>query len=255
MRLRFPCAVIAVVGSLVPAAAQRGGQQDEFKDRYACYFVDTKLPAADGEVESKAWLASVPLVADAKTKGQLAFLYLYDSAADEPKRPAFEQIVFGNQEVGIALRCFRCARIDIAGDTYARAKFGRKLPLFVAFDDKGRQVGETSLPGYKAALRSLVAMLENAADGHVKPTLADFSKTYRDTLRDLRVLSGRKKTLAGRRERADDSKRAQMDKEAKELDAEEQRLLDAEKKALEAANVPPRDAEAKVLGAADRGGR
>ena len=195
--------------------AQRGGQQDEFRDRYACYFVDTKLPAPDDQVESKARLASVPLVDDAKAKGQLAFLYLYDSSADEPRRAAFDQIVFGNQEVGIALRCFRCARVDIAGDDDAGAKFGRKLPLFVAFDDKGRQVGEISLRGYRAALRPLIALLESAANGHVKPTLADFSETYRDTLRDLRVLRGRQQTLAERRGRADDSKMAQMDKETK----------------------------------------
>lgn len=234
---------------LAVVPAQRGGgRQDEFADRYTVYMVDTELPAVQGEVDSKDRLASIPLVQQAKKEEHLAFLYLYDSSVDAPKRETFDQIIFANQEVGIALRCFYCARVDIAGDDDARTKFGRKLPLFVAFNDKGVWAGETSLPGYKAALRSLMGLLDKAAAGHVKPTLDDFSKTYRDTLRELRVLSGNKKMLEQRRARADDKKKAQFDKDAKELAAQEQKLLDAEKAALEKANPPPRHPEAKPFG-------
>ncbi|MEZ5966927.1 MAG: hypothetical protein R3F56_24010 [Planctomycetota bacterium] len=237
-----------------PAAAQRGGgRQDEFADRYAVHMVDTKLPPIEGQTDSKERLAAIPLVQQAKKEGHLAFLYLYDSSVDAPKRETFDQIIFGNQEVGIALRCFYCARVDIAGDDDARAKFGRKLPLFVAFNDKGVWAGETSLPGYKAALRSMIGMLEKAAAGHVKPTLEAFSKTYRDTLRELRVVTGNKRMLEQRRARADDKKKAQYDKEAKELAAQEQKLLEAEKTALEKANPPPRHPEAKPFGRAERG--
>ncbi len=246
--------LVAIALTFVPLAAQgRGGREDEFLDRYACYFLDAKLPAINGEVESKARLASVPMVVDAKEKGHLAFLYLWDSSVDEPKREAFDKIIFGNQDLGIALRAFRCARIDIAGDADARAKFGKKLPLFVVFDDKGKQVGETSLPGYKAALRSLTTIVENAATGHVKPNPANFTKTYRDILRELRVLKGRRTTLEGRRTRADDKKRAEYDKEFRELEAEEKKLLELEKKTLELADLPPRDPKAKMFGAAQRG--
>ena len=244
--------LIALAATLVPLTAQGRGGPDEFLERYACYFVDTKIPVDQGEVDSKARLASIPMVKDAKEKGHLAFLYLYDSSADEPKREGFDKIIFGNQDLGIALRCFRCARIDIAGDTDAQAKFGRKLPLFITYDDKGKQVGETSLPGYKAALRSLTSIVENAATGHVKPNPANFTKTYRDILRDLRVLKGRRSTLEGRRNRAGDNKRAQFDKEFQELDAQEKRLLEHETKTLELANPPPRDPAAKMLGAAQR---
>lgn len=253
-RPRSPFACLLAAGLLVAATpCQRGGRQDEFLDRYACYFVEAKLPPAQGDVDSKERLAALPLVQQAKKEGHLAFLYLFDSSADEPKRAAFDQIVFGSQEVGIALRCFYCAHVDIAGDEDARTKFGRKLPLFVAFDDKGRWSGETSLPGYKAALRSLMGMLEKAAAGHVKPTLDGFSKVYRDTLRDLRVLSGNKRSLEQRRARADDKKKAQFDKDAKELQAQEEKLLATEKAALEKANPPPRHPEAKLFGRAERG--
>lgn len=250
------CSLVALV-SVVPAlAAQRGGgRQDEFLDRYACYFVDTKLPPVDGDVDSKTRLASVPMVVDAQKKGHMAFLYLFDSSVDEPKREGFDKIVFGNQEVGIALRPFRCARVDIAGDGHAQSKFGRKLPLFVAFDDKGRIVGETSLPGYKAALRSLTSLLEKTSTGHVKPNPAYFYKTYRDILRELRVMKGRRTTLEGRRNRADEKKKAQYDKEFAELEAEEQKLLELEKKTLADADIPPRDPEAKMFGATQRRGR
>jgi hypothetical protein len=255
LRALSPSAVSSIAAALLAtgsALAQRGGRQDEFLDRYACYFVEAKLPPADGEVESKARLATVPLVQEAANAGNLSFLYLFDSSAEAPKRAAFDQIVFGNEEVGVALRCFQCARVDIAGDADAQAKFGRQLPLFVAFDEKGKWAGETSLPGYKAALRSLISMLERAASGHVKPTLPDFVKSYRDILRELRVLSGNKRTLEQRRNRADDSKKAQYDQEAKELAAREQTLLAAEKAALEKANVPPRPKDAKMFGRRER---
>jgi len=245
--------LLAWLAAAVPG--QRGGRGDEFKDRYTCYFVETKLPPPQGEVTSKERLASLPLVQQAKQEGHLAFLYLYDSSVDEPKRATFDQVVFGNQEVGIDLRCFYCAHVDIAGDDDARAKFGRKLPLFVTFDDKGRWFGETSLPGYKAALRSLTSLLEKTAVGHVKPTLEAFGKSYRDILRELRVLSGNKRTLEQRRARADDDKKAQFDKDAKDLQAQEEKLLAAEKAALALANPPPRHPDAKPFGQAEGRGR
>ena len=41
-------------------------------------------------------------------------LYLFDSAAEAPKREPFENIMFGNEEVGVTLRCFHCARIVLS---------------------------------------------------------------------------------------------------------------------------------------------
>lgn len=240
--------LVALLATALPA--QRGGQ-DEFRDRYTCYFVATKLPAADGEQDGKARLAALPIVKDAKEKKDLVFLYLYDSSVDEPKRPAFDQIIFGSQEIGIALRAFRCAHVDIAGDADAQKKWGHKLPLFVTYDDQGKWYGEMSLPGYKAALRTLSDLLDRTASGHVKPSLPDFAKAYRDILRELRVLAGRRRTLEARRNAADDKKKPLLDKELKELEVEEAKLAEHERVVLEKANLPQRDPEAKPFGLAE----
>lgn len=244
----LPAFILASLFAL-PIAAQRGGQ-DQFRDRYTCYFVETKLPPAEDEVDSKARLATLPMCKDAKEKGQLVFLYLYDSSADEPKRAGFDQIIFGTQEIGISLLAFRCAHVDIAGDADAQKKWGHRLPLFVTFDDKGKWYGEMSLPGYKAALRTLSDLLDRSASSHVKPSLPDFSKAYRDILRELRVLAGRRTTLEARRNAADEKKKVALEKEFKELEDAEQKLKETEQKVLEKADLPPRDPEAKPFGVA-----
>lgn len=237
--------LVALLAASLPA--QRGGQ-DEFRDRYTCYFVETKLPPQDGDQDGKARLASLPICKDAKEKKELVFLYLFDSSAEEPKRAAFDQIIFGSQEIGISLQAFRCAHVDIAGDADAQKKWGHKLPMFVTFDDQGKWYGEMSLPGYKAALRTLSDLLDRTAAGHVKPSLPDFGKAYRDILRELRVLSGRRRTLEARRNAADDKKKVLLEKEFKDLEADEAKLAEHEKQVLEKANLPARDPEARPFG-------
>jgi hypothetical protein len=262
-RARRSC-VASFVGSCVLLAlaadlpAQRGGgkrRPEAVLERVSCYLVDGKLPAGTAANAGEDRVAAVGAVADARTRHELALVYLFDSKVDAEKRAAFEKTMFGNEELGIALRCFQTAHVDIAGDDDAQAKYGRRLPLFLAFDENGKQAGEASLAGYKATVAPVMGILEKAAGGHVKPTLAIFVKDYRDVVHDLEALDGKRKVLKDRKDKAADAaKKAEIEKELQASDAEEKQALANEKQLLEHARVPARDAAAKRF-EIDRGGR
>ena len=101
----------------------------------------------------------------------------------------------------------------------------------------------------------MIGLLGKAASGYVKPSFDTFVKAYRDVVRGLENLEGKRRTLQERRERADDKKKAGLDKEAEEIDAEEKQLLATEKELLEKAKVPTRNGGAQRLGGEQRGGR
>ncbi len=225
--------------------AQRGGRgrPEAILERVSCYLVTEKVPAA---AEGQDRLAGVAMVAGAKGKQELALLYLFDSAAEAPKRETFESVMFGNEELGVALRCFHFARLDIAGDAELGTRFGKRLPTFVAFDANGRNVGDVSFTGYRAAIGPLITLLEKASAGHVKPSLGVFTSEYRKVVHDFEMLEARRKTLGDRQEKTSDpAKKTAIDKDLAELDAEQNKAAAAEAKLLEQARVPVRDPQAK----------
>ncbi|MBK8095806.1 MAG: hypothetical protein IPK26_01785 [Planctomycetes bacterium] len=227
-------------------AAQRGGggrrRPAEVLERVGTWFTVATLPAAE---EGQDRLASVDTVAAAVQAKELSVLYVWDSTAEAQKREQFENTMFGSDEVGVALRCFRFARLDLKGDADLTAKYGKKLPVFVVFDEHGKQTAEVSFAGYKAAVNPLTDALGKAAAGHVKPTLAIFVSDYRECVREIEVLIGQRKALSDRVAKAEPAKRAALEKDLAELDAREKKLLATEKELLEKAKVPVRDAAAK----------
>ena len=248
------CVLLALAADL---PAQRGGgkrRPEAVLERVSCWLVDGKLPASTAANAGEDRVAAVGAVADARTRHELALVYLFDSKVDAEKRAAFEKTMFGNEELGIALRCFQTARVDIAGDDDAQGKYGRRLPLFLAFDENGKQAGEASLAGYKTAVAPVMGILEKAAGGHVKPTLAIFVSGYRGVVHDIEALDGKRKVLNDRKGKAADAaKKAEIEKELQAADAEEKQVLAEEKKLLDGAKVPARDAAAKRF-EIDRGG-
>jgi hypothetical protein len=242
-RSMFSWCVVAIALFASELTAQRGRRRsEEILERVGTYIGEAKLPAAE---EGKDRLASVSTVADAVQKKELSVLYLFDTANDVPKRQQFEAVVFGSEEVGVAMRCFHFARVDLAGDTDMVGKYGKKLPVFVMFDEHGKPAGEVSFAGYKATINPLTDALGKAAAGHVKPTLALFVSDYREFVRELEVTQQQRKTLAARIEGADPSKRPALEKDAADLEAREKKLLATEKDLLEKAKVPERSPDAK----------
>lgn len=253
-----PFLVSALVLLAPPLLAQRGGARERpeaILERLGCWFVDAKVEAGADAVAGNPF-AGIKTLQEAATAHQPAVLYLFDPKSDERKWKQYEQTTFNNDELGLSLRCFRCVRLDVTTQTEFMAKFGAKVPIWFAFDETGKQVGELAQTGNKMAINPLVQLLGKASAGHVKPSLEAFVDKYRDVVRDLENLDGKRKNLAARQKNVDakdTARRADLEKEAKAVDAEEKDLLAKEKTLLEQARVQQRDPGAKRLGARDRG--
>lgn len=256
----YPLAVLGVAALLaLPASAQggggRGGRQrpEEIQNRVGAFFTDISGPAVDGD--KVAELATTELVRAAVGAEQLSVLYLHNSADEKDVREQFERMLFAGDELGIQLRCFNCGRIDLSKEPALKTKYGDQAPLFVAFDKKG-QAGEiVSMNGYKVAANALSKQLEKAAQGTLKPALAAFAKEYGGLVRDLEQALNKKKLARERYAKAgsDKIKRAEMEKDLKLAETEEEKVLAREKEMLEKMRLPARPETAQRLGGG-RGG-
>lgn len=250
--------VLAVAVGAVDLAAQRGGPSEEIRSRQGAWFVDVKLPKPD-TVGGKIALEATTLVEAAVKDRNLAFLYIWDPEQLPAKHAQFEQVIFGHAEINTALRCFLCGRVNLAENPHAKDEFGRKTPLFIAFNDEGKQVGEVSIANYRAKASPIVGLLEKAHAGHGKMSLESFVTGYRKFLRDYQIYEGRKKVLEQKRARLQEKspvpagKLKDVEKEQAELDVDLEKMLVAEKQMLEAAKVPTRDPKAVQLPERNRG--
>jgi hypothetical protein len=249
-------------GVVSSAGAQRGrGPSEEITSRYGSYFVDVKLPAP---VDKKPIaLETCSLVQSSVKDGHLSFLYLYDPTREPVKHGPFEQIIFGHYDITLSLRLFRCGRVNLAEDEKAKAEFGNRAPLFVAFNGKGKWVGDVSMHDYAARSDPIVDLLTRAASGHTRLSRSEFVIKYREFLREYGVYEGRKKSADDRRSRLnmekqpDKAKLNEIERDLQELEKNKDKLLETEKQILDLAKVPPRDGNAVRLGDRDqgRGGR
>ncbi|MCA8973469.1 MAG: hypothetical protein KDC98_02050 [Planctomycetes bacterium] len=252
MRFTIPAAAIAAFLLATDAVAQRGmgggrwRRPEAITNRVGAFFTDVAGPAVDGD--KVADLDTCELVRTAVAAQQLSVLYLVNQGDNEQVRSQFEYQLFDKDEVGIELRYFHCGRIDLAKEEALAARYGKKAPLFVVFDNKGKAT-ELSMVGYKASTTSLTKALEKAAGGAVKPPLPTFAKKYGGLVSDLERLLTKKQQAEQDRAKADnDAKRKKVDKELEQLGKEEEKLLETENKMLEEAHLPERGAGAKRLG-------
>lgn len=258
-RCRWSTLVLAVAVSAVDVAAQRDGPSEEITSRLGAYFVDVKLPQAD-TIGGKIALEATTLVEAAVKDKQLAFLYIYDPAQLPEKHAQFEQVIFGHAEINTGLRCFLCGRVNLAENPHAKAEFGEKTPLFIAFNEDGKQVGEVSIANYRAKASPIIGLQRQAHAGHGKMSLENFVIGYRKFLRDYAIYEGRKSVLEQKRTRLQQkspvpaAKLKEVENEEKELEVELEKLLVAEKQMLGLANVPTRDPKAVLLPPRNRGG-
>ena len=163
-------------------------------------------------------------------------LYLYDSGAGARKIQNFETTLFKNEQLALAMKPFRCLKLDVAKDPVARERYGSKLPRFITFNAKGQQVSEVALRGYKASARPVLGVLVKTAKGHGEMPLTTFVKLYRTFLNDLDKLEDRKGTFAQKKARAEAkgsaSKLKKLAKEESRIARDERDLLARERELL-----------------------
>jgi hypothetical protein len=245
------------------------GRSPEVEERVGAYFVTVQpepaaaaAPAAAGAGKGEAAddpVARLPFVTTAVGQKQRSVVYLCDAATDSEKHQAFERMLF-TDDVGVALRFFTCARIDVSAASGAalRAQFGKATPLFLVYDATGKRCGEVSMAGYKPETKDLLEALDAAVGKANKIGLSAFVKQYRDVVRDLDRLGQQQKLLDERDKKIDSGdkqKRAEMDAERKQLEAEHKKVLETERELLQKVDMPPRAEGAERVGRGRRGGR
>lgn len=249
---------VVAVGCVETVSAQRGGggrrgPPESIRSRTGSWFVKARLPSGD----AKSDLATTTHVVAAAKKGHLSLLYLYDPRANAAKHERFEQLLFGNQAVSVALKFFQSGRIDVSPET----TLAKKAPLFVAFDKTGKRVGEVSMRGYKASTSKLLGLLNRAGKGYSKISVDGFVKKYRSFLGDLQKIENNKRNLSSKRERLlkkgkpQRAKEAALTKDEESLAKKEAALFEGEEKLLADGKIPPQAQNAQRVGGRRRGRR
>ena len=217
---------------------------EEVTNRVAVYFTDVPGPSTDSD--RVAGLDTIELVRKAAAARQVSVLYLHDGELAERPVQAFEAALFRadarGDELGIKLRMFYCGRLDISKDPALAEHYGKKTPLFVAFDKSGKELRPVSMAGLKPDPSGLEGLLDRASKGAFKPTLPGFAKKYSKLVQDLeKLLKEREEAEQDQAEAGTD--RAKQNKARKQLEAiakAEQKLLEKEQEMLADVRVPER---------------
>lgn len=217
---------------------------EEITNRVAVYFKE--IPGPETEDRKVADLGTVQLVREAAAAGEVSVLYLHDGALEARPVRAFESALFRadarGDELGIKLRLFHCGQIDISEDPALKDKYGKKAPLFVAFDKSGKELRPVSMSGMKPDPSALESLLDRASKAAFKPTLPSFAKKYGKLVEDLEEVL-KERAAAEQAQAEAGGNRAKLNKANKQLDAaskDEQELLDREEKMLAEMRFPER---------------
>ena len=251
IQLFLAVALALLAAETLEAQRRMGGRNrgpwrrpEEITNRVAVYFREVRGPETkDGKV---ADLGTIPLVREAAAAHQVAVLYLHDGALEDRPVRTFESALFRadvrGDELGIKLRLFHCGQIDISADPALQGRFGKKAPLFVAFDKSGKELRPVSMTGMKPNPTALESLLDRASRGAFKPALPSFAKKYGKLVQDLeKVLKQRAAAEEAQAEAGGD--RAKQNKANKQLEAAgeaEQKLLQEEQELLAEMRFPER---------------
>jgi hypothetical protein len=229
-------------------ARQAWRRPEEISNRVAVYFQEVAGPETDGE-NKVADLDTIELVRAATAAEQVTVLYLHDGGLDERAVRNFETMLFRadakGDELGVKLRMFHCGQIDISKDPALAERYGKKAPLFVAFDKNGKELKGVSMTGLKPDPGALEGLLDRASKGAFKPTLPSFAKKYTKLLQDLETVLEEKAEAEQDQAKAGNDK-AKQNKARQQIEATtkaEQKLLEKEQKMLADMRIPARGAK------------
>ncbi len=231
-------------------AQRRGGNNRsrwrrpaEITTRVGAYFTETDAPKTDGN--KVANLNTIDLVRAAASAGQVTMLYLHNSEADRNVVRQFENLLFRadtlGDVLGIKLRMVHCGQIDISKSPAMKARYGKDVPMFVAFDKTGKELPEVSMPGYRAKASALEKLVDRASSGAFKPSLKTFAKKYAGIVGDLEAAIKAKSDGEQKSTEAENkADRKKAEKAIEKAQKQEDKLLKAEEKLLEKIRQPAR---------------
>lgn len=130
----------------------------------------------------------------------MTLVYIWNSK-DGAKVTKFKKAVVDKEEIGIALKLFRCIGIDVARDKVAKGLYGSRVPLFIAYNAKGQCVDEVEFKDYKCKADPLMKLLVKASKGHGDLPLKSFVKKYRGFLNEIDQIEGKRSVLTQKKAR------------------------------------------------------
>ena len=172
-----------------------------------------------------------------------AVVWFY-SPADEKALKAVDGNIMQNERVGIALKKFRCFRVNVLEIPSAelRAKYERTSPSFMFFDPSGEKAAEVS--GKRAmSLSGFSNMMERTWNLSFTVNLKDYSKQMTKILDRLDRLDSQRQALDRDRarlvERPNPAKQRKLASEEEELQEEMAKLTEDEKEVLTGIELRP----------------
>ncbi len=175
------------------------------------------------------YLSTIYALQAAKKADRLAVLYLFDSTYDRKKSEAFEEQLFGHENLALGIKPFLRLKLDVSRDNVAKDRYGAKVPCLIVYDAKGVAAETAVLQNYKANANVVLNALMRASKGHAKLSLKSFISKYRRFMTDLEKLEKRKEVLAEKAGRMkSESKLARLDKQFAQLAKKKKALLDRE---------------------------
>jgi hypothetical protein len=172
-----------------------------------------------------------------------AVVWLY-TPADDKAMTACDTNIFRNEQVGIALKKFRCYRVNVEeiGNRELREEYLRGAPTFRFFTPAGEQIGQVT--GKKAlSLSGFSSMLERSWDLSYTVRLKAYTKNMTRILGRLDKLSAQAQILEQDRARLvakpNPRKAQKLEREAEELKAEKDQLAEDERELLAGIQLRP----------------
>jgi hypothetical protein len=165
-------------------------------------------------------------------------------ADDDKANQACNANIFQNEQVGIALKKFRCYRVDVDAipDDRVRKEYEKQSPAFFFFDPAGEKVASavgrraTSLSGFSSAM-------ERTWNTSFTVKLRGYTKKMTRILDRMDRLDGQKQILSQNKARLaqkpNPRKQREVDQEEKQLKEAEAKVLEDEQKILESVALRP----------------
>lgn len=163
-------------------------------------------------------------------------VWLY-TPADEKSMNAINSKVFQNERVGIAMKKFRCYRVNVEeiDNREIREEYLRSAPSFIFFDPAGDAVAQVS--GKRAAsLSAFSGTMGKAWNQSFTVKLKPYTKKMTNILDRLDKINGRTQIMEQSRARLDRKpnamKRRKLQAQAETLRTEKETILEDEQEIL-----------------------
>ncbi|MHC4471182.1 MAG: hypothetical protein ACYS99_09485 [Planctomycetota bacterium] len=165
-----------------------------------------------------------------------AVVWLYE-ADDDKTNQSCNANIFQNEPVGLALKKFRCYRVDVnaIADDRIRKEYEKQAPAFLFYDPAGEQVSKaqgrkvTSLSGFTGAM-------ERTWKTSYKVNLRTYTKKMARILDRIDQITGKKQVLAQSKTRLiskpNPRKQKTLEQEERKLKAEEEKVFAEERELL-----------------------